>query len=200
MYKRQLRDGAHTLERDYYVNPQILIKEYDNIFLNNWICAGRSSELSKNGEYKTVNMGTESAIILREATGKLRAHANVCRHRGTRICDKSSGQFSNSIQCGYHGWTYNLNGDLIGAPHMDSVNNFNKKDYPLHSISIAEWEGFIFINFDDKAESFEKSFSPIFTKFANWNISELIPLKTNAMMTQLAIVSWDPRGVINSCP
>ena len=68
-----LRDGAHTLERDYYVNPQILIKEYDNIFLNNWICAGRSSELSKNGEYKTVNMGTESAIILREATGKLRA-------------------------------------------------------------------------------------------------------------------------------
>ena len=147
-----LRDGAHTLERDYYVNPQILIKEYDNIFLNNWVCAGRSSELSKNGKYKIVNIGTESAIILRGATGKLRAHANVCRHRGTRICDKSSGQFSNSIQCGYHGWTYNLNGDLIGAPHMDTVDNFNKKDYPLHSISIAEWEGFIFINFKDNPE------------------------------------------------
>ena len=173
-----LREGAHTLERDYYVSPQILIKEYDNIFLNNWICAGRSSELSKNGEYKTVNIGTESAIILRDSTGDLKAHTNVCRHRGTRICDKLSGTFSNSIQCGYHGWTYNLDGDLIGAPHMDTVNNFNKEDYPLHSISIAEWEGFIFINLKDHPEKFENVFSPILKKFENWDVSDLISLET----------------------
>ena len=68
-----LRKGAHTLERDYYVSPQILIKEYDNIFLNNWVCAGRSSELSKNGEYKIVNIGTESAIILRDSNWQIKS-------------------------------------------------------------------------------------------------------------------------------
>ena len=160
-----LREGAHTLERDYYVNPQILIKEYDNIFLNNWICAGRSSELSKNGEYKTFNMSTESAIILRDSIGNLKAHANVCRHRGTRICDKLSGKFSNVES-------------LKLIEHRYTVNNFDKEDYPLHSISIAEWEGFIFINFNDHPEKFENAFSPILKKFENWDISELIPLET----------------------
>ena len=106
-----LREGAHTLERDYYVNPQILIKEYDNIFLNNWICAGRSSELSKNGEYKTFNMSTESAIILRDSTGNLKAHANVCRHRGAKLCEEGAGK-SRLIVCPYHAWSYNYEGAL----------------------------------------------------------------------------------------
>ena len=91
-----LRKGAHTLEREYYTNSEILQKEYDNIFLNSWICAGRSAELSNSGEYKIVNLGTESAIILRDSKGLLKAHANVCRHRGTRICEKSEGKFSKS--------------------------------------------------------------------------------------------------------
>ena len=173
-----IQDGANTLERDFYVNPVILNKEYDNIFLKNWICAGRSSELINHGEFKVMNLGNESAIILRDLKNELKAFANVCRHRGTRICENNHGKFSKSIQCGYHGWTYNLDGKLIGAPHMDSIKSFNKNDYPLYPLSITEWEGFIFINFDEDAESFEKSFSPIFAKFSDWNISELTPLKT----------------------
>ena len=175
-----LKKGAHTLEREYYTNSEILQKEYDNIFLNSWICAGRSTELSKSGEYKIVNLGTESAIILRDSKGLLKAHANVCRHRGTRICEKSKGTFSKSIQCGYHGWTYDLNGDLIGAPHMDSVDGFNNSDYPLHKISIEEWEGFIFINFGNKPVNFNEYFSPIIKKFTNWNITDLVPIETKS--------------------
>ena len=67
-----LTKGAHTLERDYYVNPDILQKEYENIFLNNWICAGRSSELGETGQYKVINMGTESSILLRDKYGKMK--------------------------------------------------------------------------------------------------------------------------------
>ena len=177
---KTLPQGAHTLERKYYVNPDILEKEHDNIFLRNWICAGRSSELSKSGQYKVISLGTESAIVLRDETGNLKAHINVCRHRGTRICEESSGQFSKSIQCGYHGWTYGLNGDLIGAPHMDEVDGFNKNDYPLHSIPIAEWEGFIFINFSNKPQLFDEYFAPLIKRFSNWNISNLIPLETKS--------------------
>ena len=173
-----LSHGAHTLDRDYYMNPDILQKEYENIFLNNWICAGRLSELSKPGQYKVINMGTESAIILRDEEGKLKAHTNVCRHRGTRICEEISGQFSKSIQCGYHGWTYGLDGKLIGAPHMDAVEGFEKEDYPLFPVPVAEWEGFIFINFSDNPKNFDIAFAPLFGRFKDWTIKDLTPMKT----------------------
>ena len=173
-----LPKGAHTLERDYYVNPDILQKEYKNIFLNNWICAGRTSELSKAGQYKVISVGTESVIILRDANGILRGHTNVCRHRGTRICDNKVGQFSKTIQCGYHGWTYGLNGQLVGAPHMDEVDGFEKSDYPLFSVPVAEWEGFIFINFSDNPQNFDITFGPLKDRFKPWTMGDLLPLKT----------------------
>ncbi|MBF89185.1 MAG: (2Fe-2S)-binding protein [Candidatus Marinimicrobia bacterium] len=173
-----LKKGANSLDRDYYINPEILNNEYENIFLKNWVCAGRTSELINQGKFKVMNLGSESAIILRYSKNELKAFTNICRHRGTRICEKNKGKFSNAIQCGYHGWTYSLDGKLIGAPHMDSIENFDKNDYPLFPIGIAEWEGFIFINFNDNPESFEKSFSPIFNKFTNWNLSQLFSLET----------------------
>ena len=72
-----LPKGAHTLEQNYYVNPEILQKEYENLFLNNWICAGRSLNLVENGQYKVINIDTESVIVLRDQNGDLKAHFNV---------------------------------------------------------------------------------------------------------------------------
>ncbi|MBT5116265.1 MAG: aromatic ring-hydroxylating dioxygenase subunit alpha, partial [Candidatus Marinimicrobia bacterium] len=173
-----LPKGAHTLERDYYVNPSILQREYHNIFFKNWVCVGRSSELTEVGQYKLINIDTESVIVLREKNGNLKAYFNVCRHRGTRICEKVAGQFSKSIQCGYHGWTYGLDGRLIGAPHMDAVEGFKKDDYPLHSIALAEWEGFIFVNMSNNPNNFDTAFAPLFNRFSNWNISDLVVQET----------------------
>ena len=75
----------------------------------------------------------ESLIILRDRDGELRAFFNVCRHRGTRLCTEASGHFSETIQCPYHAWTYTTDGRLIGAPHMQDVEGFDKRDYPLHA-------------------------------------------------------------------
>ena len=168
-----LIQGAHTLERDYYTSKNILSKEYEKIFLNHWLCAGRESELSRPGEYKTINIGSESIIILKDQKNKIRSHYNLCRHRGTRICEKPDGKFSKSIQCGYHGWAYSLDGSLIGAPHMDKVPNFRKSDYSLHPVPLKLWEGFIFINLSENPTDFENSFAPIIGRFKEWSISEL---------------------------
>ena len=90
-------------------------------------------------------------------------HHNICRHRGTRLCEKSSGKFSKSIQCGYHGWVYGLDGTLIGSPHMDAIKNFHKSNYGLHSVALKLWDGFIFINL---SKAISLSFMLIFL-FAN---------------------------------
>ena len=173
-----LSKDAKTLGREYYTSEKILDKEYEALFYNDWICSGRSSELSKVGQYKTIKIGKESIIILRNNNNKIVAYFNVCRHRGTRICNHNNGQFSKSIQCGYHGWTYDLNGNLIGAPHMNVVKNFKKINYPLHSVALKEWEGFIFINLAEKPTNFEIYFSPILNRFKQWNISTLKTLET----------------------
>ena len=173
-----LIQGAHTLKRDYYTSKKILSQEYDNIFFNHWICAGRESELIEPGQYKIINIGSESIIVLKNHKNQIRAHYNLCRHRGTRICQKSDGKFSKSIQCSYHGWVYSLNGDLIGSPHMDNIKNFNKSDYGLHSVKLKLWEGFIFINLSKNPTNFEKKFSPLINRFDQWKISSLNTFET----------------------
>ena len=93
-----LTKGAHTLERNFYTSSEILNKEYKNIFQSQWVCVGREEELTKVGQYKTINIGDESVIILRDENEVIRAHYNVCRHRGTRICIEKNGNFSKTIQ------------------------------------------------------------------------------------------------------
>ena len=128
--------NSHTLHRKYYVDNDILDEEYNKIFLQNWICVGREDELINTGDFKTIKIGYESIIIIKNEANMLSAYFNVCRHRGTRICNEENGHYSKTIQCGYHGWTYNLDGHLIGAPHMENVSGFDKKDYPLSLIHI----------------------------------------------------------------
>ena len=88
----------------------------------------------------------ESIIVVRGRDGIVRAFFNVCRHRGTRLCTTETGRFGDVIQCPYHAWTYAIEGDLIGAPHMHGVDGFNRDDYPLHTAAVAESNGFVFVN------------------------------------------------------
>ena len=98
--------GSTTLPQRYYVDGLILKQELEHIFFKSWLCIGRSNEINKTGEYKIFTLGDESLFIIRNEDNKLKAFYNTCRHRGTRICTKENGKYSKSIQCPYHGWTY----------------------------------------------------------------------------------------------
>ncbi len=111
--------------------------------------------------------------MLRDRSGVVRAHYNVCRHRGTRLCEQHQGQFSETIQCPYHAWTYSLDGRLIGAPSADTIEGFDKSDWPLHSVATATWEGFLFINLADEPEPFEEAYAPLMGRFSRFNLPSL---------------------------
>ena len=164
--------GARTLDRKYYTDKNIFELEMKNIFYKNWLCVGRSNEVPANGDFIRFDLGYESIIIVRN-NDTLHGFFNVCRHRGTRICTQERGKLSNTIQCKYHGWTYNLQGNLIGAPNMDEVENFNKNNYPLHKVLVKEWEGFIYISLSNETESFDDFFAPLTNKFSDWQLSKL---------------------------
>ena len=103
----------------YQIAP--LLQVYKNIFQNDWICAGHISEFSQSGSFKVINNSNESALITKDNDGSINAFYNLCRHRGTRIKDEPCGKFKNNIRCNYHGWSYDLKGELISAPHMNKV-------------------------------------------------------------------------------
>jgi Rieske 2Fe-2S family protein len=132
-------DGARTLPRQYYTSPEVFGHELEHIFGKRWLCVGREDRLTNPGDWFTQEVGKESIIVLRDREGGYRAYYNVCRHRGTRICEEHSGQFSGTIQCPYHAWTYGLDGRLIGAPSTADIEYFYKNYWPLFSVPVATW-------------------------------------------------------------
>jgi len=119
-----------TLPRHFYADPAFYKAELERLYFTRWVCAGRANQIPNAGDFFTRTLGDESLIITRDGTGAINAMFNVCRHRGTRICGDAEGHFVDRIQCPYHAWTYNLQGQLLAAPHMPP--EFRKADYPLH--------------------------------------------------------------------
>jgi len=135
-----------TLPGFFYTDAAHFRREVAHFFFTKWVCAGRSDEISNRGDYFLRDVLGESLIVVRNQDGGVSAMFNVCRHRGTRICESPCGTFPGSIQCSYHAWTYDLRGRLIGAPHMDDVPGFDREDYPLKQVACELWDGHIFLN------------------------------------------------------
>jgi len=133
-----------TLPRQFYADSEFYRRELDRFYFNRWICAGRADQIPNAGDYFTRIVGDDSVIVTRDRGGDIHALFNVCRHRGTRLCDQADGHFTDRIQCPYHAWTYDLSGRLLAAPHM--APDFCKDDYPLHSAGCEVWDGHIFVH------------------------------------------------------
>ena len=161
-----------TLPRCYYTDPAVFRRELEVFYLDSWICAGRAEAVRNPGDYFLCNVAGESLIVTRDGAGEIRSHYNVCRHRGTRMCTEPEGSFSGRILCPYHGWTYGLDGKLIGAPHMDHP-DFRRDDYPLHTAHATLWDGHIFLHAGTEPPGLLAQLQALPAKFRPWRMEEL---------------------------
>jgi glycine betaine catabolism A len=174
--------GAFTLAGKYYTSPDVFRTEQEHIFARRWVCAGRESDLAAPGNYFLREIAGESLIVLRDRdegdrAGNVRAFFNVCRHRGTRLCEQATGKLASTIQCPYHAWTYSLDGSLIGAPSMGGAAGFDTSAYGLRPAGIALWEGFIFLSLADQPRPFEQAFAPLLGRFVRYGLPSLLPAR-----------------------
>ena len=167
------QQGQRTLPGRYYTSPEIHAEEEDRIFSRRWLCVGRAAELADSGDFVLRTVAGESILVVRGQDGAVRAFYNICRHRGTRLCEEPRGHLSETIQCPYHAWTYTLDGTLIGAPHMGEVAGFDKRDYPLRAAAVATWDGFLFLNLARESEPLEHAFAPLVGRFRRFNLQQL---------------------------
>ncbi|MFT5277865.1 MAG: phenylpropionate dioxygenase-like ring-hydroxylating dioxygenase large terminal subunit [Glaciecola sp.] len=131
-----------SLAQDFYKDIDVYHTEINQIFLKHWLCAGHVSQIPNTGDYITFEFDTESVIIVRTAQGDIKAHMNVCRHRGSRICLEQSGS-QKALTCPYHAWSYDLDGELISARNMPD--DFVPSDNGLHKVNIALIGGLVFV-------------------------------------------------------
>jgi Rieske 2Fe-2S family protein len=169
--------GATTLPAAFYTDPAYFERELDALFRSMWICAGRAEEVERPGQFVLRDVAGDSVIVTRSPDGRVHAFHNICRHRGTRLCTEATGQFSGSIQCPYHAWTYGLDGRLIGAPHMDEVPHFKKEDYPLHRVAVEIWDGHLFVNVNRHSPAAPRPLAAQLAdlpgKFRSWSMEDL---------------------------
>jgi Rieske 2Fe-2S family protein len=172
-----LPEKATTLPREYYTSLEIFAAERDLVFGQRWICLGRMDQIPEPGDYVLAEVAGESLIVLRGPDGAVRAFFNVCRHRGTRLCEQERGRFAKAIVCPYHAWTYGLDGKLQGAPNMADVPWFDKQDQPLHAAATGVWEGFLFLTLSKGPQPIEGTLQPLRGRFGPWRLPELVTLR-----------------------
>ena len=143
-----------SLPSGSYLSRETFEREKEQIFYHEWFCAGREEQLPRPGDWLVVDVLGESILVVRDKTGQLRAHYNVCRHRGSRLCN-ADGHGVNlnggvtaagTIRCPYHLWTYSLEGALLSAPHLRESDGLRKQDFSLYPVGVETWGGFFFLN------------------------------------------------------
>ena len=142
----------HALPRAYYHDPAIYERDVERLFLRHWLCVGHASQLPGPGDFITAAYAGESVIIVRGQDDVIRAHLNVCRHRGAELCAAQAGSVA-QFTCPYHGWSYGLDGSLESARHMPV--GFDRAAHGLRPIVCRVVQGVIFISFAAEPPAFE---------------------------------------------
>jgi phenylpropionate dioxygenase-like ring-hydroxylating dioxygenase large terminal subunit len=144
-------EEAWTLPAALYVDPKIFAAEKEKIFLRTWQVVGHVNQVAKPGDYFTTELAGEPLLFARGSDGKLRGFYNVCRHRAGPPAEGCGSR--KVFRCGYHGWTYDLDGTLISATEIEGVKGFRTEDFALTPVRTEEWFNLVFVNLDPQAPS-----------------------------------------------
>ena len=133
-----------------FADERVLAWELDQIF-RGWICAAHISAVDEPGKFVMRELGSDSVVIICGEDGTPRAFLNVCRHRGARIVEETEGQVRKRLRCPYHAWSYDLQGELRAAPHMDGVEDFDFSCNGLLGVRLAVVGGLVLIDLSGEA-------------------------------------------------
>jgi len=142
---------GHSLLGAFYSDPEIYRIDVEKVWRQGWLFAGHACEIPKAGDYFMVKVDADSILVVRDNSGAIHALHNVCRHRGSVICDDECGHVK-KLTCPYHRWTYDLDGRLLAAPGMQEL---DKAQLGLRAVACREVEGLIFICLAEKPMSFD---------------------------------------------
>src|SRR5438046_3572979 len=143
-------ERASTIPARYYTDAAMGGDENRSIFARTWQLAGRAEQVAEPGQFFTTTVADEPLLVVRGNDGIVRAMSNVCRHRAGPVA-KGEGKRP-VLQCGYHGWTYGLDGRLLKTPEMTGIECFDQRSMVLPQFRVDVWNELVFVNLDPSSE------------------------------------------------
>lgn len=147
------------LPKEAYYQNEWFGKEKSQIFEKQWQFVAMAEELATEKSYKLTTIGNTPVIILNE-NGTLHAFLNICRHRGVQLI-RGDEKLESTLQCPYHNWSYNLQGELKGIPQSKEFEGLDKSCMGLKKAQCEVWQGLVFVNLDLNASSLKNALAPI---------------------------------------
>lgn len=180
-----------TIPYRLYADPSILAVEQEKIFAKSWQYVGHVSQLQKTGDFFTCEVAGEPLVVVYGKDEQIRAFYNVCPHRATKLEKQAEGN-KKILQCGYHGWTFNLDGSLHRAPNFKTADPFCEGEACLRSVRLEIQASMIFVNLDDHARPLSESYGDFFDSLQDltflgelkkvWSKSRVIKTNWKAFM------------------
>jgi Rieske 2Fe-2S family protein len=163
-----LQAPAPALHPRFYTAQDVYEQEQAAVFDRSWQLVCHESELAAPGDRLVATVGRHEVIVVRTKDGSLAAHRNVCRHRAARLVDGPGN--AAAFRCPYHGWTYHLDGKLVGAPENRLIPCLDKAKLGLLPARADVFLGFVFVSLDldavplgEQAPEMEKRFGRYFS-------------------------------------
>jgi len=187
---------------EIYHDPQVLEREKEVIFGRDWLCIGRAEEVANPGDYKAFRIVEQPVLLCRTQDGRLAAYANTCQHRGVEVASGSGN--TKEFTCPYHGWLYDLEGKLIGAPYMRDAEAFDRKNCRLPVLPCETFQGWVFVSLNKTPEPFDQYIAEFAEKFGyidmepmRLGISRDIELKCNWKLMVENFIDFYHIGVLH---
>ena len=158
-----------------YHDREFFELEKEAIFRNSWQVVCHVSDVPRPGDYHSFDFLGESVIVVRGDHGEVRGFHNVCRHRASRLLEGPKGHCGKRITCGYHAWTYALDGRLIGVPQRDAFKGLDVSRHGLAPLDLEVFMGFIFVRFAPGLPSVREMAAPYSNELAAYRMEELVP-------------------------
>lgn len=164
--------GDADIPYERYTSKDYAAREFEKMWPKTWQWACREDHIPEAGDYYVYDVGDLSALIMRTESGKIKAYYNACMHRGTQLKEPGSCGFSNDIRCPFHGWIWNLEGELTRLPQEWDFPHASKETHKLAEVKVDTWAGFVFVNFDTDAGSLEEYLGVLPRHFAEFKIED----------------------------
>jgi glycine betaine catabolism A len=142
------------LPAEAYTSADVFAWEQRHFF-GGWQCVGRGADIPERGSQRAERVGAGTVLLARAKDGVLRGFANVCRHRSHELRPTGGTATARAITCPYHAWSYGLDGALIAAPGYANEPGFDPMNYPLRTIRVHEWRGYVFVDRSGQAAEFD---------------------------------------------
>ncbi|MEM9131172.1 MAG: aromatic ring-hydroxylating dioxygenase subunit alpha [Actinomycetota bacterium] len=164
--------GDEDIPYTVYTSDDYARAEYDTMWPTTWQWACHVDHIPEAGDYLVYDVGPHSALVIRGDDGGIRAFANACMHRGTQLKPPDSCGFARTIRCPFHGWTWGLDGSVVDIPGRWDFPHVADETHGLAPVSVAVWEGFVWVNFDPDAEPLTDYLGVLPRHFADWGMGE----------------------------